>query len=357
MRTGNRISDVSSALKRRDEAAATANLQFAFFILQFAICVFTVSITSRVAAQIKEEPPAEERVRYGEPTTIGYRVGVEVTASRGSCRNIVTAIAVPWECPEQEVKVISEDFSAEVANVDYRILDDGVKQMIVTIPRLANGATARAIVNYEVTTKPILPLEKTDDLVIPKRLVRKVRQYVGGSPFIETKHQKIRALAKEIWADLDESTTDWQKVEAIYDYVLDHIDYVEGNDKSALETLRDGHADCQGRSALFIALCRINKIPARMVWVADHAFPEFYLEDADGHGTWFPCESAGTRAFGEMPLTRTIYQKGDNFEVPERPKERLRYASDYGIGIPDANGGGKPKVRFVRDQVTVSQKL
>jgi hypothetical protein len=132
--------------------------------------------------------------------------------------------------------------------------------------------------------------------------------------------------------------------------VLEHVKYVEGPDKGAIDTLRDGQADCQGRSMLFIALCRASKIPARMVWVDGHAYPEFYLEDAEGHGYWFPCESAGTRAFGEMPLARTILQKGDNFRVPERPKDRLRYASDYMIGLPIGNAG-KPKARFFREQL------
>ena len=110
--------------------------------------------------------------------------------------------------------------------------------------------------------------------------------------------------------------------------MLEKVEYVEGIDKSALDSLNDKQADCQGRSMLFIALCRANKIPARMVWVDGHAYAEFYLESEPGKGYWYPIESAGTRAFGEMPLARTILQKGDNFRVPER-KERLRYASDY----------------------------
>ena len=49
-----------------------------------------------------------------------------------------------------------------------------------------------------------------------------------------------------------------------------------------------------------------------------------------------------------MPLARPILQKGDNFRVPER-KEHLRYASDYITGVPTP-GGGKPKVKYIRDQ-------
>jgi hypothetical protein len=301
-----------------------------------------------VVAQVTTEAKSDARVQFGPPDTIRMRIGAEITARRGASRNIVASIAVPLDCPEQQVKIISEDLSGEVGSIDYRPVSGGeVKQLVILIPRLSAGATAKATVDFEVTSHPILPPAKTDDLVIPKRPPRPVRQYMGGSPYIETKHQKIRSLSKEIWKDLDESATDWERVEALYDYVLEKVEYVEGPDKGALDALRDEQADCQGRSMLFIALCRASKIPARMVWVDGHAYPEFYLEDAEGRGYWFPCESAGTRAFGEMPLARTILQKGDNFRVPERPKERLRYASDYMIGVPVGNGG-RPKVKFIR---------
>lgn len=322
------------------------------FRLSVITLVVGVLLLTTASAQVREETPASSRVAYGPPDTIRIRIGAEVTANHGAARNISVMLAAPLICPEQEVKVISEDFSSNIGRVDYRSLPAcEIKQMVITIPRLAAGATAAATVTFEVATRPILPPDETDDLVIPKRIPRGVRAYTGGSPYIETKHQKIRALAKEIFGEVDSTATDWERVEAIYDYVLDHVKYVEGPDKGALETLRDGQADCQGRSMLFIALCRASKIPARMVWVEGHAYPEFYLEDADGHGYWFPCESAGTRAFGEMPLARTILQKGDNIRVPERPTERLRYASDYMIGLPVGHAG-RPHVKFIREPVT-----
>jgi Transglutaminase-like superfamily len=313
--------------------------------------VLLITASSSAVAQVIADAPSAGRIQYGRPDTIRVRVGAEISANRGAARNVTAMVATPLNCPEQQVKIISEDASSDVGSVEYRPVTGGeVNQMVISIPRLASGATARATVDFEVTTRPILPPEKTDDLVIPKRPPRQVRMFLGGSPFIETKHQKIRMLAKEVWADLDESATDWERVEAIYDCVLDKVKYVEGPDKGAIDALRDEQADCQGRSMLFIALCRANKVPARMVWVEGHAYPEFYLEDADGKGYWFPCESAGTRAFGEMPLARTILQKGDNFRVPERPSDRLRYASDYMIGVP-VGKSGRPKAKFIRQPI------
>jgi transglutaminase-like putative cysteine protease len=287
---------------------------------------------------------------YGPPQTIQFRVGAEVTAKNGACRGIVAMVSVPLDCPEQSVRVISEDFSPEVAEVAYRPVPGGeVKQMMISIPRLNDGVSAHAILTCEVSTRTVLPPEETAELTIPKKIPGTIRAYVNASPYIEANHQRVKALSKEVMAEVDESANDWAKIEAIYDAVLKKIDYVEGPDKGAVEALRDGQADCQGRSAVFIALCRANKIPARMVWVHGHCYPEFYLEKAEGEGHWYPCESAGTRAFGEMPLARTILQKGDNFRVPER-KEKLRYASDYLTGLP-VPGGGRPKVKYIREIV------
>jgi len=286
--------------------------------------------------------------RYGEPQTIRFRVGAEITARNGACRGIVAMVSVPLDCAEQKVTIVSEDFSPEVAEVTYRPVPGGeVRQMLISVPRLNNGVTAHAILTVEVATRTVLPPEKTDELKIPEKLPRHLKMYTLASPYIETNHQRIKALSKEVMKDIEESANDWTKIEAIYDAVLKKIDYVEGPDKSAIQALHDAQADCQGRSAVFVALCRANKIPARMVWVHGHVYPEFYLEYAEGKGHWYPCESAGTRAFGEMPLARTILQKGDNFRIPER-KEKLRYASDYVIGLPTP-GGGKPKIKYIRE--------
>lgn len=317
-------------------------------ILIVTACLWIILGGQHATGQIL--PDATDTIaRFGEANVSLYRVGVEVTASRGACRNITAMIAAPLECAEQEVRIVEEDISSEVKSVTYRDLQGGVRQMVVKVPNLPNGATAKAIVTFEVRTRPILVPESTDDLHIPTRPKRQIKMFLGESPFIDPRHRTIRNTVKEIADGLTEDATDWQKAEAIYDYVQEKIEYELGDDKTAAATLKDGVGDCYSMSALFVALCRAKKIPARMVWVDNHAYPEFLLEDEDGKAHWFPCQVAGARAFGEMPDTRTILQKGDNFRVPERPKDRLRYASDYLIGTPAVRGGGKPKHNFIRE--------
>jgi transglutaminase-like putative cysteine protease len=151
-------------------------------------------------------------------------------------------------------------------------------------------------------------------------------------------------------AEAAAATGDWERVEAIYDYVIDHVKYEEGaQDKSSVQALKDGKGDCHGISALFVAMCRTAKVPARMVWVDGHQYAEFYLEDEAGEGHWYPVQSAGSRSFGEMPAPKVILQKGDNFRVPERRRERLRYASDFAIFLSTEKS--KPAITYVREQL------
>jgi Transglutaminase-like superfamily len=349
---GFRISDFGLNARIRNPQSAIRNYRgTSGGIIVFAATFLLLPICSTTLAQVADEKPTAEadRVTYGEPSTIRFRVGAEATAKNGPARDVRLMVAVPLECPEQSVKAVDEDFTSEIGNVDYRMVQGGARQMLITIPRIADGAKAHAIVTFEVSTRPILPPETTDDLKIPEHPPAGVRQFLLGSPYIEVQHHAIKSLAKEIMGGVDTSATDWHKVEALYDWVLEHIQYVEGDDKTAVETLHDKQADCEGRSALFIALCRASKVPARMVWVDGHAYAEFYMDNDKGEGAWYPAESAGTRAFGEMPLARTILQKGDNFRVPER-KEHLRYASNYGSSSP-AGGSEKPSVRFIQEQL------
>ena len=61
------------------------------------------------------------------------------------------------------------------------------------------------------------------------------------------------------------------------------------------------------------------------VQVPGHVYAEFYLLDAEGAGHWYPCQLAGTRAFGSMPEHRPVLQKGDNFRGDTPDTSRRRY--------------------------------
>jgi len=305
------------------------------------VVVLSIGSTVPALAQFQEGDPGG--VKLGESQVRRWRAGMVVTAAGGTCRGIVGYAPVPVDWPEQQVTVVEEDISP-TARVRYETVGGTVKMMVVRIPYLASGQEARAVVTFEIKRSAQLAPDDTDAYVLPdlRKLDRKVRQYLGPSPYIESRHPKIRSLAKQIGTGEEKA---WAKVEAIYDWVRDKVEYKNGPLKGALAALKDGTGDCEELTSLFIAICRASDIPARTVWIPGHCYPEFYLMDKEGKGHWFPCQAAGTRAFGEMPEYRPILQKGDNFRPPYNRRDRQRYLAEHLTGA-----GGRPRVKFIREQ-------
>jgi transglutaminase-like putative cysteine protease len=266
-----------------------------------------------------------------------------IKAVGGPCGGMQGSIPVPTDWPEQQVRVDDEEISPFIPRITYRDVG-GVRQMVFTVPQLPAGEIAQALVTFEVTRSSILPPEDTSKFVIPKNPPREVAVHLAASPLIETRHPSIRDKIKEI---VPAGQPAWQQVEAIYDWLRDNVKYGQGADKGAAAALRDGHGNKHDLTSLFIALCRAHDVPARTVWVVDHCYAEFYLQDQDRNGGWFPCQVAGTRDFGRMADFRPILQKGDNIKVPEDKAPR-RFVTEFLTGKGGRGGRGQPQVEFVR---------
>ncbi|HVA50584.1 MAG TPA: transglutaminase domain-containing protein [Pirellulales bacterium] len=314
--------------------------------MRLLLCLTGVfALTATSAAQVVSEGRQDNGPKISpEKAVEQWKIGLVVTAKSGPCGGMVGSFTLPGDWPEQEVRILNENFSPLAVVTDRMI--DTVKQLVVTIDRLPAGDDAPVLVTVEITRHPLLPPGNTSDLlkVSPKKLPKDVRIHLGPSPGIETQHGKIKALAKNILQQ-SSAATDWERVEVIFDWVRKNI---EPRDKqtqpSAYQTLRDKASNHEGLCWLFIALCRVSEIPARTVWVPKYCYPEFYLQDREGRGYWFPCRVAGVREFGGIDERRPIWQKGDNFRMPERPREAVHYLP------PELTGkGGEPSVNFVRE--------
>lgn len=295
--------------------------------------------------QFKEPEPSDGGSALGEVNVQRWQAGIIITAIGGACHNVVATAPIPRDWPEQEVEIVEEDFTPGL-RVRYQNVDNLAEQMVLTIPTLALGEEAKAVVTVRVRRYQQYAPEDTSVYRIPEtsEVERDVRVFLGPSPKIESRDHEIREKAKEI---LPEEGTDWEKVEAIYDWVREHVTYEQNAPmRGAVYALREGTGDCEDLTSLFIALCRALGIPARTVWVPRHCYPEFYLVDDEGKGHWFPCQIAGARAFGEMPQTLPILQKGDNFRSPHNRRERMRYLAE----TARASGtGGRPRITTIRE--------
>jgi transglutaminase-like putative cysteine protease len=284
-------------------------------------------------------------VSFVDPVVQRWQMGVIVKAGDGAATGITVYAPIPTEWPEQQVKVVGQELSAGV-RVTYRDIPPGARQMVVSIPRLAPGDTAQALLTFEVTRSAIAAPADTGVFVLPSRRSRELAPFLGESPKIESRHPTILKLAEEVTAGQEEA---WPIVEAIYSYMHKTISYKVGELKGALETLADKEGDCEACTSLFVALCRARGIPARTVWVAGHSYSEFYLEDGEGAGHWIPCQSAGSYRFGSMDDRNPIMQKGDNFRLPGY-KEPFRYAQVV-LTARDVKGRTQPSVEHVQRQI------
>jgi hypothetical protein len=278
------------------------------------------------------------------PSTERWEIGMTVEAP-GACTGISATIPVPTDWPEQQVKLLDQQASPRTAKILYKTPADGVKQMVITIPRLPAGATANVLATFEVTKQPVSPPPQVQSLKKPGRPSADLRPYLGTSPGIETTDREIGRIAAQV---VQGKATDWAKVEAIYEWVRENVQYQFDEElKGALVALKSGHGDCEELTSLFIALCRANDIPARSVWIPGHCYPEFYLEDAAGQGHWFPCQAAGSREFGSMHESRPILQKGDKFSL-QTGRPPVRYVAEV-FSAKDA--AANPRVQWVRRKV------
>jgi hypothetical protein len=323
----------------------------------FGLAALLVSFLAVTAsAQFKDADP--EGVKMGKDKVQKWKCGVTIKAAGSVCKNVHGYAPIPIDWPEQQVSIVNEEFPAS-AKVEYEMREGTAKVMTIKIPRLEANQELKIIATVEIRRNAILPPEDTDLYVLPnaKKLPPDMRRYLMPSPLIESTDPKIKSLAKEIFEKLktdkeaaNEEVKAWDKVEAYYDWVREHVKYQPGDIKGALAALKDETGDCEELASLFIALCRAGEIPARTVWIPGHCYAEFYLEDKDGKGHWFPCQSAGPKEFGGINETRPILQKGDNFKPHPGQKKHQRYLAEFLTGVPE-NNGQKPLIRSVRELV------
>jgi hypothetical protein len=287
------------------------------------------------------------RLGYESPQIQNWRIGL-ILKTPVTCTNVLATFTVPMDWPEQKVTLTGQTIDSPVTTWTTRQLTGGVKQVVLRMARVPAGSTVEMTFTYQIERSRILAPEMTDDLVIPKRRSREVRMFLGNSPYIDATNARVKVASRELAAM--EAENAWARVEQIYDYVRDEVAYVEGKLKKASEALKDGEGDCEEMTSLFIALCRNARVPARMVWIPDHCYPEFYLEDGDGNGHWFPCQAAGTRQFGRMDEYRPVLQKGDRFMVPEQ-RATVRYVSEF--FHCDKQGKSDPRPNFIRERIEI----
>jgi hypothetical protein len=296
------------------------------------------------SSPLSESAATSYGVRIGDAQVVRYQIGAKIQTGAGAFTGVTLRLPVPNEWPEQKVSVIEEDLYDRAGEIDYRVLDAGVRQMLVSIPQVPAQTEANVLITYEVSVSPILAPEQTVGLKKPKKVTKETKLFVGDSPLINTREKSLKKLVSEV-VPKDE-VEPWVALSAAHRWILDHITETVSKAQSTDDTLKNKQGCNEDRAALFVAMARAMDVPARLVMVEGGQHAEFCLEDPSGNLHWYPCTFRGSGEFGSLSNPAVVFQKGDNVKEPEAGK-RVRLIREY------VNGKGTvaPKVEIVRKVV------
>jgi len=286
--------------------------QHVSWLLCACLCLWVCGLS--VAELNGQEAEGSSGPGYAPADEMVWEFGLRIEAT-GPTSDITATCPVPVGWPEQEISELEQIKTANISRMGFDDQPQDVKLLVIKVNQLNGGEVAEAKVRIRVSKKTIVAPEAWQGLKIPEKPKGKLKPYLQASPYIEMGNKDVKAFAESI--TVDSSLPAWQQVESIYDQVRERIVYeFDPTIRSCMEAIDRGKGDCEEMSSLFIAVCRLKGIPARAVWIPEHTYPEFYLEDEEGTGHWFPCQLAGTRQFGGMIEARPVLQKGDKFKVP-----------------------------------------
>ena len=286
------------------------------------------------------EPP-KNQTGYLEPRSFELSIGVELSGE-GNATNIEASTPVPVAHPEQTI----DDVEIETDNCEARIqaIGEGAAQLVLAAPSIVRGQTVRAVARYRLTLKKQYHAFARDQFPAeqPDAPAAIARLYLNDSPGIQTNSSQIRKLAGELRAESSQ-VHPWDLATRFYGWGREHIKPVRGPFIGVVNSLKRGTGDCEELAGIFVALCRSVGIPARLVWVPNHNWAEFYLTDSEGKGHWIPAHTSCYSWFGWTGVHELVIQKGDRLSLPYEAKLQ-RLIADWAQW-----SGKKPRTRFIAD--------
>ena len=264
---------------------------------------------------IWKQPPADQ-TGYLEPRSFEVKVGMSLEGT-GAARGVTATTTVPVEHPEQKIEDLQIQTQGRSAAV--RELEPGAGQLRLSAAGIQAGQVVAAVATFRLTIskqyhgyeQAMFPQQQEPTAEVRKR-------FLQNSPGIETSSREVRELAEKLTAGAPHP---WDQAKRFAEWSAENIRARLGTYTSVVAALRDRVGDCEERSAVFVAFCRAVGIPARLVWIPNHNWAEFYLEDEEGQGHWIPAHTACYSWFGWVGAHELVLRKGDRVYVPERQRQ------------------------------------
>ncbi len=283
------------------------------------------------------EPP-KDQTGYLEPRQFDVSIGMQIQAS-GAARGLRATTTVPVQLPEQKIEDRRIQTQGCVAN--FRQLAPEAGQLMLFAPSVVAGQVITAVARFRLTLYKEYQGYKKEQFPAKQDFPREFRKvYMYDSPGIQTRQKVVRDLAKKIGGQFEHP---WDKAKAFHGWVWENIKARVQGYTSVIEALRERIGDCEERAAVFVAFCRASGIPARLVWVPNHNWAEFYLNDQDGKGHWIPAHTSAYSWFGWTGAHEMVLQKGDNIPMPEKSKNQ-RLLADWMQWH-----GARPKAKYMAE--------
>lgn len=277
---------------------------------------------------------AGEGLEYEPLGTVDVMVVIEITAANGAVSNVTASGPLLLDWPAQKIELVARTTSPGARAVDKS--EPGVAAWVeIVAPRIPAGGRVTVTRTYRVTRSAVttnLPITKLETVERPSRAMRR---HLGTAPGVVPRERRIRELAA---ATADRDDPAGTRAIAFARWVRDNIRYEFDPVYRGAETcLETKIGDCDDMSSLFISLCRASSIPARTIWIEDHAYAEFLLVDPDGEERWVPVDLASRSPVGSVRQVKPILQKGDGFVDPFT-RRRVHYVPQgvRAVGAPVA---------------------
>lgn len=282
------------------------------------------------------KPPAGE-TGYLEPRRFRLRVGIELTG-RGAAGDLTATTPVPIAAPEQEI--VSERIEVVGSEAAVEAIGPAARQLRMVAPQLARGQKVSAVAEFELKIQKqyfgYAPEQFPEKQTVPPDVRA---DYLGDSPGIQTRAASVQALIRELAGD-SAAQHPWRQAEKFAAWIRENIRPKLGAYTSVTKALENRFGDCEEMAGVFVALCRAVGVPARLVWIPNHVWSEFYLTDESGRGHWIPVHTACYHWFGWTGAHELVLQKGDRLRVPGKgtlvrlQQDRLQWS------------GAKPEANF-----------
>jgi hypothetical protein len=251
----------------------------------------------------------------GEPPTWRVEQAINITGEGG---RIVVEVPLPRSSGYQ--RLLSEEVRSGLLR--FSISEDAGDRRA----RWSGKVEGSTTVSYQVTVTTLSyshslpPADKTSEYS------ERVSAFLAGSTFVQLDDPAITELSRELTLN---SADKVRLAREIFGFVSREIGSLRGSGAmDAVSVVREGRGDGLGRTRLFCALARANRLPCRIVsgllLTDSRRGTKHYWNEAYIGGEWVPFD-VGKRVAETLPPDRLAFSASDNPDIDSSGTRAVSY--------------------------------